>query len=66
MRNLIVTESVNGYVLSLKLYLTYGTVDYGVVVTVVYTIGINVVLYNGGAFGMTECGLLIVGGVVTS
>ena len=40
---------------SAELFVTYGTVDYGVIATLVYTIGIYVVLNNFLALGVTGC-----------
>ena len=48
------TKRVNCNSLSLKLYLTYSTVNYVIVFTCIYAIGSNVVFNNNLAFGMTE------------
>ena len=49
-----VTESINGYGVARELGFTNSTVNYIVVATVIYTVGIDVVFYNYFTFGMTE------------
>ena len=51
----IVTESINRDCFTSKLYVTYCTVNYVIVRTVVYTVGSNVVFNNHIAFCMTKC-----------
>ena len=53
--NLGMTECVNGYCISGKLCVTYGTVNYVIVATVSLTSRINVVLYNDATCGVTKC-----------
>ena len=48
------TESIKVYGVARELSATIHTVNYVIVATVIYTVGIDVVFYNYSAFGMTE------------
>ena len=52
---LSVTERGNSYIISGKLNVTYGTVNYVVIATVSLTSRINVVFYNGVACSVSKC-----------